>query len=305
MGDAVGADDPRVADVDRPRVGHVEADPEAEQEQRRYQQPARRPGRMQALATPEPDPQRPAEQVEEQRVDKRHRDADFRTVEEEVGDAEAEQDQQVQVRDPAGAAPIEEPDQEEGAERQEHIGRVELVAEGAGVAAGHLPGHLVPGPGLRDLGGERIDEDQGDLFSAGEIAHLPVPFDNVGAGGEAAVLVALADDLRVAVGNARRPTRRDASRRRRFLRRCHRGRKSQGQQGGGRAERRARHQPRAPVPKCSSTIGATSRRDHCDRSSARCGPQPTKSSGPRLSPRRSAPWLPPPAWLAPPQSTAS
>ena len=69
VGDPVGADDARVADVDRPRVGDVEADPEADQEQRGDQQPgsSARP----AGSPPPPaqaDPERPAEEVEQHRV---------------------------------------------------------------------------------------------------------------------------------------------------------------------------------------------------------------------------------------------
>ena len=68
---------------------------------------------------------------------------------------------------------------------------------------------------------------------------------------------------------------------------------------------RADSVPHRPTPKCCSTTGATSRKVHCSRSPAESGPQPTKSSGPSESPAWRAPWLPPPAWLTPPQSTAS
>ena len=113
-------------------------------------QAAGQTGRMPLSPPAEPDPQRPAEEVEERRVLERDRDADFGPVEEEVGDAEAEQDEQVEVGDPPAAPPVDQPEQEERAERQEDVGGVELVAEGAGVAARHLPGDLVAGPGLAD-----------------------------------------------------------------------------------------------------------------------------------------------------------
>src|SRR4029077_4507183 len=69
VGYPVGADHPRVADVDRSRVGHVEPDPEADQEEGGDPQPGRRPDGPDALAAAvQSDPQRPAEQVEERRV---------------------------------------------------------------------------------------------------------------------------------------------------------------------------------------------------------------------------------------------
>ena len=85
---------------------------------------------------------------------------------------------------------------------------------------------------------------------------------------------------------------------------------SRGRRGDGQEEEQegdAQGEDAAPPhrPKCSSTTGATSRSAHCSRSSAAAGPQPTKSSGPSESPACSEPWLPPPAWVTPPQSTAS
>ena len=56
------------------------------------------------------------------------------------------------------------------------------------------------------------------------------------------------------------------------------------------------------TPKCSSTNGVTSARDHCSRSGAST---PQRSSTPSESSRWSEPWLPPPTWSAPPQSTNS
>ena len=176
VGDPVGADHARVADVDRARVGHVEPDPEADQEEGRDQQPGRRPDRAQPLAPPAQ--RRSTAPGRAGRASggycERHRDADLGPVEEEVGDAEAEQDQQVEVGDPPGPPPVDQPEQEERAEGQEDVGRVELVAEGARVAARHLPGDLVAGPRLAHLAAARVDDDQRHLLVAGEVADLPV-----------------------------------------------------------------------------------------------------------------------------------
>src|SRR5262249_54551642 len=59
------------------------------------------------------------------------------------------------------------------------------------------------------------------------------------------------------------------------------------------------------TPKCSRITGARSRSVHCGFSAGRFGPHSTKRTGPSESPRPSAPWLPPPTWLMPPQSTHS
>ena len=59
-----------------------------------------------------------------------------------------------------------------------------------------------------------------------------------------------------------------------------------------------------PTPKCSSTTGARSRSAHGRLPGLR-GPHPTISSGASESSRLSAPWLPPPTWVTPPQSTHS
>ena len=88
------------------------------------------------------------------------------------------------------------------------------------------------------------------------------------------------------------------------VRRRDAGREQASDRQRGEEQRRAPHS-RAATPKCSRTIGATSRSVHCSRSAADSGPQPTKSSGPSESPACRAPWLPPPAWVTPPQSTAS
>ena len=118
VGYATGADLTGVADVDHTGVGQVEPGPQPDQEQGGDQQPGRRPDRRQPLSpTAEADPQRPRQQVEERWVLKGDRDSDFAAVEPDVGDAEAEQDEEVEVGNATGTAPVEEPDQEERTER--------------------------------------------------------------------------------------------------------------------------------------------------------------------------------------------
>ena len=62
---------------------------------------------------------------------------------------------------------------------------------------------------------------------------------------------------------------------------------------------------RSPTPKCPRMTGARSRSAHWGLRAGRLGPQPTNSSGASESSRLRAPWLPPPTWLTPPQSTHS
>src|SRR6185295_7784361 len=191
--------------------------------------------------------------------------------------------------------PVDQPEHEHRAERQEDVGGVELVPESARVAAGHLPRDLVAGPRLDHPAVAGVDEDQRHLLVAGEPGDLPPAVDLAGGVRQSPVLLSLFDHVGVASGYPRRFRRSDPGARR--------GRKEQREdEEEDRESRAGAHEPR---PKCPRTIGATSRRAHCRRSSARPGPQPTKSSGPSESPACSEPWLPPPAWLTPPQSTAS
>ncbi len=60
------------------------------------------------------------------------------------------------------------------------------------------------GPGFADQAGDVVDDDQSDLLSGREIAHLPVAVLELGAGGEIAVQAALPCDLRVPIGGAGR-----------------------------------------------------------------------------------------------------
>ena len=153
VGDPVGADDARVADVDRARVGDVEPDPEAHQEERRDQQPGRRPDRAQPLpAAAEPDPQRPAEQVEQHRVLTSGTETPISArLKKKWETPKPSRTSRSRLATRQRPAPVDQADQEDRAERQEDVGRVELVAEGARVAARHLPGDLVAGPRLLDL----------------------------------------------------------------------------------------------------------------------------------------------------------
>ena len=147
------------------------------------------------------DPKRPPQQVQQHGVLQRNRHAYLGPVEEVVRDAESEQHQQVQRRHPPRPPPVEQADQEQRTQRQEHVGRIQLVTERARVPSCHLPQHLVPGPRLGDLPTPRVDEHQRHLFVAGEVGDLPVPFDLRGAVRKPPVLPPLLDHLRVAIGN--------------------------------------------------------------------------------------------------------
>ena len=270
-----------------------------------------------------PPPRKPihsarAEQIDERDVLERHRDADLGPVEEEVGDAEAEQEEQVEVRDPAQPAPVDQAEQEDRAEGEEDVGRVELVAEGAGVAARHLPGDLVAGPGLAHdaLAGSTID--QRHLLVVGEVGDLPVAVDLVGAVGQRRVLGALLDRLGVVGGDS------GSLRRALISRAVDRGRSDQAgckprvlsRAGGPRAVHGPSstplpHATRGEVlsvplrPKCSTR---SVRRRGVSTGPARQGRRgrSRRRGAGRASRRRCRePWLPPPAWVTPPQSTAS
>ena len=157
------------------------------------------------------------------------------------------------------AAPVEQAEQEDRAERQEDVGGVELVAEGARVAAGHFPGDLVAGPGLAHETGLRIDDDQRHLLVVGEVADLPVAVDLVDGVGQGPVGPLLLGDVGIAVGDLGRFRGGDFSA-------CRGGRCGQAEQRGGKYGRQPPHSP-----KWSSTTGATSLRVHCSRSLAELG----------------------------------
>src|SRR6185312_4299897 len=194
---------------------------------------------------------------------------------------------------------------EEEAERDPDERRVQRVGELAGVAPGHFPGHLVAGPGLGHLPRLRVDHRQRVLVVAFEPADFPLFVLEGRAGEQVRVLPALLDDLRVLFRCGGRRRGADVLRPRFFLPGRARGRRGDQGEDDERGEQRREEATRHTRPKWARIAGATSRRVHCSRSSSDSGPQPTKSNGPRLSPACSAPWLPPPAWLVPPQSTAS
>ena len=118
-----------------------------------------------------------------------------------MADTEGEQDEQVEMDDPQRPAPVEEAAEEDHRQRKPDVGRVQLVPERSLVAAGHLPGHLVPGPRLGHHTGARVDVDHDDLFVAVEVADLPAGLlgFRLRPGGERATLALGLDDVRVAV----------------------------------------------------------------------------------------------------------
>ena len=120
-------------------------------------------------------------------------------------DAEAEQEKEVEVGDPPQPAPVEQTEEEDRAKGQEHVGRVELVAERSRVAARHLPGDLVPRPRLAHLAVGGVDDDEGNLLVAGEPGDLPAAVDTADAVRQLPVLLALLGDVRVAGGDLDRP----------------------------------------------------------------------------------------------------
>ena len=156
------------------------------------------------------------------------------------------------------------------------------MAEGARVAARHLPGHLVAGPRLAHGAGQRVDEDQRDLLAVGEVGDLPVAFDDARRWRSA----------RGSRGAPRRPSGRGRRRRspaRRLIRGADRPRRrrrpARGDERDAERQRRAR---RPPARQRRSARARPARRRAASTARARrpaSGPQPTKSSGPRLSPR--------------------
>ena len=176
VGDPVGADHARVADVDHVRVGHVQGDATGDQHDGHHGEHGDRHRRPQAraLSSPEPEPERSAEQVEQRRVGERDREPDVALVEEVVGEPEAGDDhQQVEMGEPERAAPVEQPEDEDRAEGEPDVRRVHRAAEGPRIAPRHAPGDLVARPGLEDVSGVRVDHHLDDLVAAGEEADLP------------------------------------------------------------------------------------------------------------------------------------
>ena len=165
--DPLRADHARVADVDHRAVRlDVETDAKPGQEDGcAGEHPVRPEGprgsfRLAAKA----EPQHPAEEPRQRRIRERHAGEDVAVVEEPQRDGEREQHEQVDVPQPKRPAPVEEPDQEDRAEREPDDGPVErLAAERARAASRHLPRDLWAGPRLVDAAGRVVDLAEGDL----------------------------------------------------------------------------------------------------------------------------------------------
>ena len=318
--EVVGADDARVPDVDHVRADDVEPAADAEQEHGRDAEHADGDGQAQRrrLTPARPrdrDAEHAREQVDEQRIDERDRDADLGRVEERVGDREREQHREVEVQQPQRRARVGH--REQRAQRQPDPPRVGDAAECPGPAARHRPLHLVARPALEHAPAAVVEDGLRQLLRApmatlgrGVERDLPEP---VGL----APVVHPAVGVRVAAaGTAHLRQRRDRLQHggRRVLepRRRHvvAGRRAEALGGGARregeqdAEREERRPHGAGTPKCSRTIGTTSRSDHCGRAS-RAGPVPHHTSAPSESLACSDPCEPPPTWWSPPQSVNS
>ena len=77
------------------------------------------------------------------------------------------------MEQPERPPPVEEWEQEEDAERDPDVGRVDLLSDGALVAAGELGPDLLVLPGLEHDARAVVDRDAGDLLATVEEAHLP------------------------------------------------------------------------------------------------------------------------------------
>ena len=94
----------------------------------------------------------------------------------EVGerDREGEQDQEVQVQQAQGFAPVEERHEEQEAERDPDVERVDVAPESAGIAARHRPSDLKAGPLFEHFAVVVGDDHLADLLALfGEVADLP------------------------------------------------------------------------------------------------------------------------------------
>jgi hypothetical protein len=117
-----------------------------------------------------------------------------------VGEAEARhQNEQVEVGQAERPTPVEQAEEEDRAEGQPDVGRVDHPAEGARVAARHSPGDLVARPRLADLAARRVDYHLDDLLAAGEEPDLPEPGGIVAAGRRAEIGVLARSRLRLRI----------------------------------------------------------------------------------------------------------
>ena len=150
MDDPLGADRPRVADVDHVRGLDVQPDLEAREEDRRGDEHPHRPERPRPRGpTFDSHPQRPPEQVGERRVSERDAREDVAAVEVPERRREEEEREQVEVPQAAQTTKVGEPEQEDRTEAEPDPVVVDLRApEGSGAAAGHSPRDLSAGEGL-------------------------------------------------------------------------------------------------------------------------------------------------------------
>ncbi len=241
--DVVGPDRARIADVDHVGVGDVQGDAEADQENQRGREVRGLcPGQRAAGCGPraaEPQPEQPRQQIQQHGICERNRLVDLAPVEEEVGCAEGEQDEQVEVQHRRPSA--HERREEQHAQGQPDVRRVELAGEGAGIAARHLPRDLRAGPRFQHRAAAVVDRDLRTLGSALEVAHLPLEQRalEVRVARHRPALVPFGNHLRVAVGDRDHLSRRVSVPRRRLGRRR---RELEvvgaGRRGGGEQQRR-------------------------------------------------------------------
>ena len=117
--DPLRADDSGEADVDDAALGlHVQADPEAAEEDGGARQQPDRPDRRRGprRAVPARDPDTPSEQVEQRRIGERSAPEDLALVEEAKRDREREQGEEVEVAQRERAPQVGEADEEGRAE---------------------------------------------------------------------------------------------------------------------------------------------------------------------------------------------
>ena len=119
--------------------------------------------------------QHPREQVDQRRVGERDRGPDVGVVEEGQRDRERQQHQQVQVEQRQWPAEVEERRDEQQAQREPDVERVDVLSEGPPVAPGHRPGDLEAAPSFehppRGVGDDHLREFPAPV--AREEAHLP------------------------------------------------------------------------------------------------------------------------------------
>src|SRR5215211_1671938 len=106
------------------------------------------------------------------------------------------------MHQPALAAEVEQPEEEDGRQRQPHIRSVQLVAELVGISARHLPGDLVAGPRFAHRSAHVVDNHLDPLGPVGVEVHLPRPGLRRRGRLELPVTPALGSDLRIGARNA-------------------------------------------------------------------------------------------------------